>query len=47
MKIGKIFKLIFVAAIVSVITWLVIEEIQFQQIKKEIQNTSWHRQMLA
>jgi uncharacterized membrane protein YciS (DUF1049 family) len=47
MKLSTIIKIVFAIAFVGVLIWLIIGEIQFQQMKSEVQKTSWLRRILV
>lgn len=47
MKVSTFLKLILGIAVLGFAVWLIISEIQFQQMKNEVQKTSWLRRLLA
>lgn len=47
MKVSTFLKLILGIAVLVFAVWLIISEIQFQQMKNEVQKTSWLRRLLA
>lgn len=47
MKLNTIFKFILALAFIGIVIWLIIGEIQFQQMKNEVQKTSWLRRLMA
>jgi hypothetical protein len=47
MKLSTFLKLILGVAVLGFAVWLIISEIQFQQMRNEVQKTSWLRRMLT
>ena len=47
MKPSTYLRLVLGIAVVGFIVWLIISEIQFQQMKNEVQKTSWLRRMFT
>lgn len=47
MKLSTIFKLIFAVVALAVIIWIIIGEIQFQQMKNEVQRVSLPRRVIG
>ena len=47
MKLSTFLKLILGVAVLGFAVWLIISENQFQQMRNEVQKTSWLRRMLT
>lgn len=45
MKLSRILKIIFAAVLLGIIIWIIISEIQFQQMKNDVKKTSWLQNM--